>query len=232
MATSVINAVVNGAKKLYQEAVGKVESALSEYGESKKVEFPDTAYSLPLIYALTAKKINTLGELRKVLDEIAGPYSFTIYNHENSRRRAQERNSKELGIEYLRLKLAGNISEQEVLRNKSEFGRNAEDLAEEWLRKRGFKIISRNFRTKIGEIDIIAVRKSQVHFIEVKARRSSEYGSPQEAVNKRKLATILRVSQFFLKRFPEYKKFDLKYDFLGISFKHEIHFEYIPDIVL
>jgi len=72
MATSVINAVVNGAKKLYQEAVGKVESALSEYGESKKVEFPDTAYSLPLIYALTAKKINTLGELRKILDEIAG----------------------------------------------------------------------------------------------------------------------------------------------------------------
>jgi len=118
------------------------------------------------------------------------------------------------------------------LRNKSEFGRNAEDLAEEWLRKRGFKIISRNFRTKIGEIDIIAVRKSQVHFIEVKARRSSEYGSPQQAVNKRKLATILRVSQFFLKRFPQYKKFDLKYDFLGISFKHEIHFEYIPDIVL
>ncbi len=72
MATSVINPVVNGAKKLYQEAVGKVETALSEYGESKKVEFPDTAYSLPLIYALTAKKINTLGELRKVLDEIAG----------------------------------------------------------------------------------------------------------------------------------------------------------------
>ena len=116
--------------------------------------------------------------------------------------------------------------------NKSGFGRQAEKLAKNWLRKKGFKIITTNFRTRIGEIDIIALTKGEIHFIEVKARRSSEYGSPQQAVNKRKLTTILRVSQFFLKKFPQYKNFDLKYDFLGISFKDRINYEFIPDIVL
>ncbi len=116
--------------------------------------------------------------------------------------------------------------------NKSNFGRQAEKLAKNWLKNKGFKIITTNFRTRIGEIDIIAFRKGEIHFIEVKARRSSEYGSPQEAVNKRKLATILRVSQFFLKKFPQYKNLDLKYDFLGIFFKDRINYEFIPDIVL
>lgn len=118
------------------------------------------------------------------------------------------------------------------LGNKSEFGRNAEDLAERWLKKRGFKIIFRNFRTKIGEIDIIALRKSQIHFIEVKARRSNEYGTPAQAVDRNKVKKILRVSEFFLKKFPQYKDYDLKYDFLGISLQDKINFEYLPDIVL
>jgi acetyl-CoA synthase len=71
MATSVISPVINGAKKLYNQAVEKVENALSEYGEAKEVRFPDTAYSLPLIYALTGKKVQSLGELKNILNEIS-----------------------------------------------------------------------------------------------------------------------------------------------------------------
>ncbi len=71
MAISVIEAVINGATKLYNQAIKKVEEAISQYGKNQKVEFPDTAYSLPLIYALTATKVNTLGELQKILQNIA-----------------------------------------------------------------------------------------------------------------------------------------------------------------
>ncbi len=78
-------------------------------------------------------------------------------------------------------------------------GRYAEDKAADFLKQRGYSIIKRNYRNKLGEIDIIARHKSTLCFIEVKARRGSGYGLPQEAVSRTKRAKISRVALSFLK---------------------------------
>ncbi len=73
-----------------------------------------------------------------------------------------------------------------------------EDLAVKYLCKQGLKIVERNFRSPVGEIDIIARDKSFLVFIEVKTRRSTTFGAPQEAVDQRKQRQITRTAQWYL----------------------------------
>ena len=65
-------------------------------------------------------------------------------------------------------------------------GDQGETCAVEYLRRQGCHILTRNYRTKLGEIDIIADDHGTLVFIEVKTRRSSHYGLPAEAVHYRK----------------------------------------------
>lgn len=73
-----------------------------------------------------------------------------------------------------------------------------EDQAVKYLGKQGMKIIERNFRTPVGEIDIIARDKRTLVFIEVKTRRSTAFGTPQESVGQRKQRQIARTAQWYL----------------------------------
>ena len=73
-----------------------------------------------------------------------------------------------------------------------------EDRAADYLCQQGMKIIERNFRTPVGEIDIIARHKSVLLFVEVKTRRSNAFGTPQEAVGPRKQRQIIRTAQWYL----------------------------------
>ena len=77
-------------------------------------------------------------------------------------------------------------------------GKEGEGLALAFLLKRGYRIIARNFRTRLGEIDIIAQDGSTVCFIEVKARRQTSYGAGQEAVNRYKQRHMAKVALYFL----------------------------------
>ena len=75
-----------------------------------------------------------------------------------------------------------------------------EDQAADYLRMQGMKILERNFRTPVGEIDIIARNKNFLLFVEVKTRRGVAFGSPQEAVGERKQRQIVRTSQWYLQK--------------------------------
>lgn len=80
---------------------------------------------------------------------------------------------------------------------KVTFGKVGEDYAEELLRIKGYKIIKRNFRSKFGEIDVIAVDNDTLVFVEVKARWSHKFGLPEEAVTPKKIAKIKKASYYF-----------------------------------
>ena len=82
--------------------------------------------------------------------------------------------------------------------NNIEFGKLGEEKAIEFLKKNGYKILERNYKTKIGEIDIIAIKKKKIIFIEVKTRSSYNFGRPEEAVNEKKLRKIESVAQIYL----------------------------------
>ena len=65
-------------------------------------------------------------------------------------------------------------------------GRNGEDLAAGFLKKRGLKVVERNHRTPFGEIDLICLDRKIVVFVEVKTRTGNAYGRPSDAVGRSK----------------------------------------------
>ncbi len=84
------------------------------------------------------------------------------------------------------------------MNRKLSLGKRGEEIAAKFLRKKGMKILERNFRTPYGEIDIIATKKGKLHFVEVKTRRSEKFGKPFEAVNSAKLSHIKNSALFYL----------------------------------
>ena len=80
-------------------------------------------------------------------------------------------------------------------------GRTGEDLACEYLKKKKFEIIERNFTTNVGEIDIVCANDGYIVFVEVKARRSTDYGAPSEAVNYHKQRKISQVASQYLTKY-------------------------------
>lgn len=81
-------------------------------------------------------------------------------------------------------------------------GQLGENLAFGYLKKLGYKIIDRNFRIRGGEIDIIAIDKETVVYIEVKTRSSKIFGTPEESVNKYKLYFLERAAKFYRAKHP------------------------------
>lgn len=79
-------------------------------------------------------------------------------------------------------------------------GKSGEDSALNFLKENGYKILVKNYKTKLGEVDIIAYDKDTLCFIEVKTRGSLRFGSPQEAVSHFKQRQISKVALQFLKR--------------------------------
>ena len=79
-----------------------------------------------------------------------------------------------------------------------ELGNIGESLAVKYLRKQGYGILIKNFRTRIGEIDIIAQKSNMIIFIEVKTRISFQYGCPAEAVGYRKQCKLKKVAEGYL----------------------------------
>lgn len=82
-------------------------------------------------------------------------------------------------------------------------GKRGEDIAVEFLKKQGFKIIDRNFRIRGGEIDIIAIDQDTLTFVEVKTRSSKEFGTPFEAITPWKLRTLIKSAQFYKVKHPK-----------------------------
>lgn len=108
-----------------------------------------------------------------------------------------------------------------------EIGKIGEKKAIEYLESNGYKIIEKNFKVKFGEIDIIARKKREIIFIEVKTRTNDNFGYPEEAVNKTKLKKIEKVALFYLNS----KKINLSYRFEVLSIlkdKEKFKFEIIP----
>ena len=86
-----------------------------------------------------------------------------------------------------------------MLNTRQKFGEQGESLAVWYLKKNGYKILEQNYRTNLGEIDIIAREKKTLVFVEVKSRRSIRYGSPKWAVTLKKQRTISMVALTYLK---------------------------------
>jgi len=84
---------------------------------------------------------------------------------------------------------------------KRQFGDRGERLVERYLRRQGYRIVARNVTTgRMGELDLVAVHRGTLVFVEVKTRRSTAYGSPEEAVSPAKLEKLSRAIQWYLQQ--------------------------------
>jgi len=81
--------------------------------------------------------------------------------------------------------------------SKRETGLSGEKQAIEFLKKQGYLILETNFRTKFGELDIVAIDKDTLVFVEVKTRSNHQFGLPEEAVGYHKLNHLVKAAAYF-----------------------------------
>lgn len=90
------------------------------------------------------------------------------------------------------------MPDTETVAQHNIIGTSGEEIAVHFLKQHGYVIVSRNFKTKIGEIDIVAKEKSQYVFVEVKTRSTHAFGTPAEAITPKKLHSLIQAGEFYL----------------------------------
>lgn len=112
--------------------------------------------------------------------------------------------------------------------NNRKFGNAGEDLACRYLERNGYTIIERNKHfSKLCEIDIIAKYKKTTVFVEVKTRKTDNFGTPFEAIRKTKYENIKKGVQLYI---SENKIKDFRIDVIGITINPEIKIEHLKNI--
>jgi len=104
-------------------------------------------------------------------------------------------------------------------------GKKGENISVEFLKGQGYKIMERNYRCSLGEIDIVAKDKNVLCFVEVKTRKTERYGLPEEAINWHKQRKLTKVALTYLKEKKIYKQ-DLRFDVVSV---YPDHIELIKD---
>lgn len=92
-----------------------------------------------------------------------------------------------------------------------------ENAACDYLLKKGYKILERNFRKGYGEIDIIALDKKTLVFVEVKTRSSAKFGTPFEAISPSKLNLLIRGASFYKYVLHPELPDELRIDAIGVT---------------
>ncbi|MCR4336690.1 MAG: YraN family protein [Candidatus Omnitrophica bacterium] len=106
-------------------------------------------------------------------------------------------------------------------KNSKVMGADGEGLAVEFLKRRGYRILERNFRTRLGEIDIIGEDQGVLCFIEVKTRNGTAYGRPVEAVSFFKQQKLSRMALIYLSRTQRMNQM-CRFDIVGIDMKDSV----------
>jgi len=107
-----------------------------------------------------------------------------------------------------------------LLSSTKEKGKEGEDLAVSFLVEKGFEIIERNYRYGKGELDIIARDKEFLVFVEVKSRESLEYGKPEEAITKRKMSQVRKITEAYLAE-KDIREENIRFDVVAILFLND-----------
>ena len=102
--------------------------------------------------------------------------------------------------------------------NKRSVGALTEARASEFLAEHGLTVTERNYRTKTGEIDLIAVSgDGTVVFAEVKYRRSNDYGLPEEAVSTKKMETIRKTAMWYMRERKMSPEAAVRFDIIAMD---------------
>ncbi len=107
--------------------------------------------------------------------------------------------------------------------NTRELGRYGEDIAVRYLEERGYRLIARNFYCRYGELDLIMQQGRQLVFVEVKARTSSRYGFPEDAVNFQKLRKLRQAIAVYLEQEQAPRHYGLRLDAIAVDLERQTY---------
>jgi putative endonuclease len=99
-----------------------------------------------------------------------------------------------------------------------QLGERGEALAWNYLRKQGYEIIEKNFRTCFGEIDVVARKQGTIVFVEVKTRSNHRFGLPEEAIDWKKRRKLVQVAQAFLQA-KRLEESPARFDILSLTWE-------------
>jgi len=99
---------------------------------------------------------------------------------------------------------------------RRQLGEAGEDLAAAALKKQGYKILERNWRSPLGEVDLIAKHGRFLVLVEVKTRRSDAFGGPREAVSPAKQARLRRLADYYVRQ-KRLGETPVRFDVVGIT---------------
>lgn len=99
-----------------------------------------------------------------------------------------------------------------------DLGKAGEEVALKYLKRKKFKIIKKGFRLYKGEIDVIAYDRKTLVFIEVKTRRSRNFGLPEESVTTAKQRQIKKIAQGFI-AFNNLENVECRFDVISLILK-------------
>ena len=95
-------------------------------------------------------------------------------------------------------------------------GQHYEDRALSWLQQQNLRLLRRNYRCPLGEIDLVMLDGATLVFIEVRFRADGHHGAAFETVDRRKQRKLLRSAQYFLLHHPSHALRACRFDVLGI----------------
>lgn len=111
---------------------------------------------------------------------------------------------------------------------KIQLGKLGEDAAAHFLQSKGYRILDRNYRNRLGEIDIICAKDEYLVFVEVKTRRSEAYGRPIEAVDYRKASRIQNISMCYVSHKKLYG-YQPRFDIIEVVKKDCMEIEHVEN---
>lgn len=107
-------------------------------------------------------------------------------------------------------------------------GQEGEDRAARYLAKQGYRILERNYRTRVGEIDLIVLHQGTVVFVEVKTRTSDAYSAPELAVTPQKQRRMIKAALGYIKH-RKFHQVPCRFDVVAISATTEKEVELIQN---
>jgi putative endonuclease len=99
---------------------------------------------------------------------------------------------------------------------KRALGLEGENMAARYLQGKGYRILERNYYTRYGELDIICEKEQKLVFVEVKTRRNTKFGFPEEAITRTKMKHMRRAALLYLNGLDSYK--EIRFDVITILF--------------
>jgi putative endonuclease len=110
-------------------------------------------------------------------------------------------------------------------------GKQGEELAAIYLEEHGYTLLHKNWRHKNWEVDIIACRNNRLHIIEVKTRKSTIFGHPEDNMSNGKMQYLINAAEEYLYANPQWKQ--LQFDILAITILNDVaEYFLIEDVYL